>query len=111
MPLTALGIVIGSVIVMSVMRFEHKAVYSGELYRQIGRLSADWQYLWADQEKHDDAELRDAWRNLSQRQQAIVERAPVELPLSNGLLRRSRREADEYSSARREGEAHGDATG
>ena len=34
-PLSILGIVIGSVLVAAVMQFEKKAVFSGDLYRQI----------------------------------------------------------------------------
>ena len=109
-PLTALGITMGASIVTAVMRFQQKAAYSGELYRQIGQLSTEWLDLWADVYKLDDAELREGWRNLLRRQQTVLERGPVELPLSNGLALRSKREADEYWAARSKGKAHRDKT-
>ena len=99
-PLMALGITIAASIVTAVMRYQEKAAYSGELCRQMGRLSTNWQVLWSDVYKRNDEELCDAWRNLSQRQSAVVERAPVELPLSNGLALCSRPEAEQYWSMR-----------
>ena len=96
-PLTALGISMVANIVAAVKRYPEKAAYSGELYRQMERLSTDWLDLWSDvYEQYDDAELRNAWRNLSRRQETVLERAPVELPLSNGLALRSRSEAEQY---------------
>ena len=95
-PLTALGITIVASIVSAINRFEHKAACSGDLCRQIGRLSTDWHDLLTGFDGHDEAELRNSWRNLSQQQQDLVERSQIELPLSRSLSRRSQNEANEY---------------
>ena len=118
-PLITIGIAAGASMLSAVMSYQQKAAYSGELYRQMERLSTDWLDLWSDVYNRDDAELRDAWLNLSRRQQTVLERAPIELPLSNGLALRSRRETEQYwtmrhdspSKIRSEGdEVHGNAT-
>ena len=95
-----IGIAASASILTAVMRYQEKAAYSLDLYRQMERLSTDWLELWADVYKRKDAKLRDAWRNLSRRQQTILERAPGELPLSKGLARRSQREAEQYWTMR-----------
>ncbi len=94
----AVGAVAG--VAMVVGRFQEKAARSADLYRQISRLSRDWRDLWAGVYERDEAELREAWRRLSQRQEAILERAPAEVPLWAGLALRSQREADEYWTQR-----------
>ena len=81
-------------------RFQEKAARSVDLYRQIARLSADWEDLWSGVYERDEAELREAWRRLSRQQQAILERAPAEVPLWEGLALRCQREADEYWAQR-----------
>lgn len=96
-PLLMLGIAAASSMVKAVEMYEEKAAYSGELYRQMGRLSIDWQHLWVDVDQRDEKELREAWRNLSRRQRTTLLLAPGELPLSNKLMLRSRREAEQQS--------------
>ena len=65
LPLVTIGIAASASILTAVMRYQEKAAYSLDLYRQIERLSTDWLELWADVYKRKDAKLRDAWRNLS----------------------------------------------
>ena len=82
-------------------RFHQKASLSGELYGRLARISLEWQDLRAGAYQRDEAELREAWRDLSQRSLAIVERAPLDLPLWEDLAERSQREADERWAGRR----------
>ena len=81
-------------------RFQEKAARSVDLYRQIARLSTDWEELWSSVYERDEQELREAWRRLSRQQEAILERAPAEVPLWEGLALRCQREADEYWAQR-----------
>lgn len=78
--------------------YSAKAERSVEIFRQLHHAQSDWVLLWNNVWSKDDSELLPAWKKLSEHQGAIVERAPVELPLSRSLARRSEREADEYWS-------------
>ncbi len=109
-PVTLLAIAIAATLVSVRMRFHHHASLSAELSRQLGRLSIDWELLSAARGRLDDAELRSRWRQLFERQRAIVADAPLDPGLSNRLMRRCRREAEQYRSQRSEGEAHGHPT-
>ena len=86
--------------VKAVGRHEIKEVYSGDLYRQMQQLSSEWSDLYADVGQRNDEELREAWRSLSRRQRTALLYSPVELPLSERLMRRCRQEAVEYWSGR-----------
>ncbi len=81
-------------------RFQDKAACSVDLYRQLARLSTEWEDLWSGVYERDDAELRDAWRRLSRQQSTVLERAPAEVPLWEGLALRCQHEADEYWTQR-----------
>ena len=87
-------------IIKAVRRYENKEVHSGDLYRQMQQLSSDWSDLYSDVGQRNDEELREAWRGLSRRQRAALLYSPVELTLSDRLMRRCRREAFEYCSRR-----------
>ncbi len=81
-------------------RFHQKASLSGDLYGRLSRLSLEWQDVWAGAPGRDEAELREAWRELSQRTLAATERAPLEVPLWEDLAERSQREARQYWTER-----------
>ena len=102
-PLTVLGIVTATILFTATMRFEKKAVFSGDLYRQMQQLSSDWSDLFSEVGRLNDEELRQAWRSLTRRQCTALLYSPVELPLSDRLMRRCRREAVEYWAERLNG--------
>lgn len=99
-PLTTLIIVSGTILFTATMRFEQKAVFSSDLYRQMQQLSSDWSDLYSDVGQRNDEELREAWRSLLRRQRTALLYSPVELPLSDRLMRRCRQEAIQYWSLR-----------
>ena len=78
--------------------YSTKANRSVEMFQQLGRLQTDWELLWNNVWSKNDFELLSAWEKLCERQGAIIERAPVELPLSTSLARKSQNEAHEYWS-------------
>ena len=109
--LATLGIVIAAVLVTAVMRFEKKAAFSGDLYRQMQLLCSEWSELYSDAGQRKDEELREAWRSLSERQRAALLYSPLELPQSNRLMKRCRLEAVEYRSLHPGVEPHEHSTG
>lgn len=90
---------VGSLILV-VGRYQDKAARSADIRRRLGEVTLEWEELWSEVYTRDDAELRAQWAALVRRQGAIIERAPVELPLSRPLARRSEREADRYWTER-----------
>ena len=100
MSLLALAIATVAAIALVVGRYQEKAARSVDVYRQLERLSIEWESLWNGVSEREDAELRERWSSLSERQAGVLERVPVELPLSKGLARRSEREADRYWTER-----------
>ena len=90
----AIAVLAGTVVILR--RYPQKAARSAEIYRLLGQLQLEWEHLWNGVWTKDDDELVSAWKELSERQGSIVERAPKELPLSRSLARRSQREADRY---------------
>ena len=110
-PLTTLGIVIATVLVSAVMRFEKKAAFSADLYRQMQRFTSDWSALCFDMGQRKDEELREAWRSLSRRQQSALLSSPVELPQSHRLMLLCRREAGGYRSPQPGVESNEPSTG
>lgn len=102
-PLTLLALTIAATLFSARLKFHHHASLSFELGRQLGRLSIDWKLLAANRHQLDDAELRSRWRQLFERQRAILDDAPLDLALSLRLMRRCRLEAEQYRSPRHEG--------
>ena len=98
-PLTALGITMAATTSASVLRYQHKAARCAQLHRQLTPLVTEWQDLFSGIDERDDAELRNSCRNLSQQQTALLN-SPDELPQSNSLMLRCRREAGEYWARR-----------
>lgn len=98
--LAALAVSAVAGVAMIIGRFHEKAARSVDLYRQIARLSTDWEDLWSGVYEREEEELRAAWRRLSQQQRMVLERAPTDVPLWAGLALRSQREADEYWTQR-----------
>ena len=86
-------------------RYEHQAACSGILCSQMQELATKWLDLWANVHLREDKELREAWLNLMRRQRTVQLHAPAELPLSNRLMLRSRREAERFWSLHQEAEA------
>ena len=83
-----------------VHRYPEKAARSAELFRKLGREQIAWERLWGEVEEREEAELREEWEALSRRLTAIIERAPLELPLVRSLARRSEREGNKYWTER-----------
>ena len=99
-PSTAAAAAAIASLVLVVGRYQDKAARSADLGRQLARVAIEWQKLWSGVYQREDAELLAAWEALVRRQATILERAPVEVPLSRSLARRSEREADRYWSER-----------
>ena len=76
--------------------YSSKADRSAKMFQQLERLQTEWELLWNNVWSKNDDELLAAWSKLCERQEAIIERAPVELPLSTSLARKSQNEAHEY---------------
>ena len=87
-------------LVLAFGRYERKAAFSEDLYRQMGRLSTEWSELWNGIYEAEDAEVRAAWGDIARRQTAAVDRAPSELPLLESLANRAQQEADAYWTTR-----------
>lgn len=83
-------------LIVVVRRYPEKAHRSAEICRQLAQVHREWEHLWNGAWTKEDAELVSKWKALSERQEAIIERAPRELPLSRSLAHRSQREAYEY---------------
>ena len=84
---------------LSMLRgYSAKADRSVEIFRQLSRIQMDWELLWNNVWSKDDGELLTAWKKLSERQLAIVEQVPNELPLSRSLAHKSQSEAHDYWS-------------
>ncbi len=98
--LLAMAIVGVASIAQLVGRYHEKAARSADVYRQMEGFSIEWEDLWNGVYEREDEALREDWRRLSERQAAVLERVPVELPLAEGLARRSEREADRYWTRR-----------
>ena len=81
-------------------KYPEKAARSAEIYRELSRQTIEWERLWAGVYSREDAEVVATWEELAKRQSAIVERAPLEVPLSRSLARRSERESDRFWSGR-----------
>ena len=95
-PATAAALAALAGLLVTIRRYPAKAAHSAEICRLLGAVHLEWEHLWNGVWAKDDAQLVSAWKALSERQSAIVERAPLELPLSRSLVRRSQREADQY---------------
>ena len=76
--------------------YSAKAERIVEMFQQLGPLQTEWELLWNNVWSKNDFELLAAWKKLCERQGAIIDRAPVELPLSTSLARKSQNEAHEY---------------
>ena len=85
---------------LALKKYPAKAARCAEIYRELGRQMPEWERLWAGVNDRDEAELAAACHELATRQAAIVERAPLEVPLSRSLARRSEREADRFWAER-----------
>ncbi len=99
-PAAAMAAGAAAVVAYTCGRFEELAARAVGLHAGMERLSVDWQLLWSDARARDDAELREAWRELSLRQKELLARTPLEVPLAQGLAERCQREACEYWTAR-----------
>ncbi|MDE0166775.1 MAG: hypothetical protein OXH92_21240 [Bryobacterales bacterium] len=82
----------------SIRGYSAKALRSNEIFRQLGRLNVEWELLWNNVSTKDDDTVLESWKKLSERQLALIERAPFDLPLSASLARKSQQEAYEYWS-------------
>ncbi|MDE0102357.1 MAG: hypothetical protein OXN89_08250 [Bryobacterales bacterium] len=98
--LLAMAIVGVASIAQLVGRYHEKAARSADVHRQMEGLSIEWEDLWNGVYEREDEALREDWRRLSERQATVLDRLPVELPLAEGLARRSEREADRYWTQR-----------
>ena len=97
-PFSAANFAVLAFALSTIRGYSAKANRSGEIFRQLERLQSEWELLWNNIWSKNDSELLPAWKQLCERQEAIVERAPVELPLSGSLALRSQNEAHEYWS-------------
>ena len=84
--------------IATILNYSGKALQSNEIFRQLGRLNVDWELLWNNVSTKDDDTVLASWKKLSERQFALVERAPFDLPLSPSLARKSQQEAYDYWS-------------
>ena len=84
--------------ISTIRNYSDKALRSSEIFRQLGRLNVEWELLWNNVSTKDDDTVLASWKKLSERQFAVVERAPFDLPLSPSLARKSQQEAYDYWS-------------
>ena len=84
--------------IATIRNYSDKALRSNEIFRELGRLNIEWELLWNNVRIKDDDTVLEAWKKLSERQFALVERAPFDLPLSPSLARKSQQEAYDYWS-------------
>ena len=84
--------------IATIRNYSSKALRSNEIFRQLGQLNVEWELLWNNVSTKDDDTVLACWKKLSERQFAVVERAPLDLPLSPSLARKSQQEAYEYWS-------------
>ena len=96
--LTGLAFAALSFALSTIRKYSAKASRSAEVFRQLGLINIEWELLWNNIWSKDDDELQSAWKKLSERQLAIVERVPNELPLSPSLARKSQSEAHDFWS-------------
>lgn len=96
--LSCLTIAASAVFISTIRNYSEKALQSNEIFRQLGRLNVEWELLWSNVSTTDDDAIQASWKKLSERQFALVERAPFDLPLSHSLARKSQQEAYEYWS-------------
>ena len=84
--------------VSTIRNYSEKALQSNEIFRQLGRLNVEWELLWNNVSTKNDDTIQASWKELSERQFAVVERVPFDLPLSPSLARKSQQEAYKYWS-------------
>lgn len=87
-----------AVAISTIRNYSEKALRSNEIFRQLGRLNVEWELLWNNVRTNDDDTVLASWKKLSERQFALVERVPLDLPLSPSLARKSQQEAYDYWS-------------
>jgi len=96
--IACLAVAASAVAVSTIRNYSDKALRSNEMFSQLGRLKVEWELLWNHVLTKDDDTVLASWKKLSERQFAVVERAPFDLPLSPSLARKSQQEAYEYWS-------------
>ena len=98
MSLACLAVAASAVAISTIRNYSEKALRSNEIFRQLGRLNVEWELLWNNVRTKDDDTIQASWKKLSERQFAVVERVPFDLPLSPSLARKSQNEAYDYWS-------------
>lgn len=93
---TGLAAAASAFAVSTIRDYSAKALRSNEIFRQLGQLNVEWELLWNNLSAKDDDTVLASWKKLSDRQFALVERAPLDLPLSHSLARKSQQEAYDY---------------
>ena len=96
--LACLAVAASAFAVSTIRNYSEKALRSNEIFRQLGRLTIVWELLWNNVPTKDDDTIQASWKKLSERQFAVVERVPFDLPLSPSLARKSQQEAYDYWS-------------
>ncbi|MDE0166386.1 MAG: hypothetical protein OXL36_14935 [Bryobacterales bacterium] len=96
--LPSLAVAASAGAISTLRNYSDKALQSNEIFRELGRLAIEWELLWNNLSAKDDDTVLASWKKLSERQFALVERVPFDLPLSPSLARKSQQEAYEYWS-------------
>ena len=98
MTFACLAVAASAITISTIRNYSEKALRSNEIFRQLGQLNVEWELLWNNVRTKDDDTIQASWKKLSERQFAVVERVPFDLPLSPSLARKSQNEAYDYWS-------------
>ena len=85
-------------------RYEERAAFSGNLCSRMQQLSSEWLSLWAVGRHRSHEDLRESWRKLTYRQRSALLHVHADLPVSNRLMLRCRRDAEQFWSMHNEAE-------
>ena len=76
-----------------IAKLSKRALSSASRQQRFGELQLEWEKLWSELSAMEDDAVRQCWKELSDRANAITEYSSVELSLDQRLRRRSEEEA------------------
>ena len=94
--LILLGIASFTLTYSALRNYSTRALRCSEVSQQFARLHLDWQELWNNALDHYDSTMIDQWKQLRERQAAVLEYIPLDLTLSPRLARRSQYVSRQY---------------
>jgi hypothetical protein len=76
-----------------IAKLSKRALSSASRQQRFGELQLEWERLWSEVSTMEDDEIRQRWKELSDRANTITEYSSVELSLDRRLRKRSEEEA------------------